>query len=83
MYQHDSINPNPEKVSYDCPVCGEAHNTIITNFRLDVYLLNKVCIFGNDLLTDRICLKCLIEAVSIWVAENSQPSSKKKPAQPV
>ena len=66
MYKHETKNSNPELVDYDCPVCNQAKPFIITNFRLDLCEGDKICILGNDLLVDRICLECLNNAVNSW-----------------
>jgi len=70
MYHQESKNPNPELVDYDCPVCEEPKSLIITNFRVDLFKGDKMCILGNDLLTYRICLDCLNKAINQWNAAN-------------
>jgi len=70
MYKQEAKNPNPELVDYDCPVCDQKKNFIITNFRVDIYKGNKICILSNDLLVDRICPECLQKSIASWNAIN-------------
>jgi len=70
MYKHETKNPNPELVDYECPVCEQNKTHIITNFRVDLHKGNNICILSNDLLTDRICPECLMKEIASWNAIN-------------
>jgi len=70
MYKHETINPHAKLVDYDCPVCNQPKNIIITNFRVDLCKGDKLCILGNDLLVDRICIQCLQQEMAQWNASN-------------
>ena len=78
MYKHETTNPDPDKVDFDCTVCNTPQKNIITNFRLDLFTKEKLCIFANDLFTHSICLDCLIKEVRKWLALQ-HPTTKKRP----
>lgn len=70
MYRQEAKNSDPETVDFDCPVCGIVCKIIITNFRVDLYKGDKICILANDLLIDRICPECLSKEIAQWNAQN-------------